>query len=54
MSEIRLKYNPTITKLLREHDSLPYENLSERMNLQRKILHLMTTVKLMELQSNYQ
>lgn len=53
MSEIRLKYNPTITQLLREHDRLPYENLSERMSLQRKILHLMNTVKLLELENSY-
>ena len=53
MSEIRLKYNPTITQLLREHDRIPYENVSERMSLQRRILHLMNTVKLLELENSF-
>lgn len=53
MSEIRRQFNPTIMQLLREHDRLPYENVSERQSLQRKILHLMTTVKLMEFENQY-
>ena len=49
MSEIRKAHNPTIIKLLREHDSLPYEQLEKRKSLQRQIMFLMSVVKSTEL-----
>ena len=48
MSELRNQLNPTIIKLLREHDNLPYENASARKVLQRQLLSLMSIVKLHE------
>lgn len=42
MSPVREHYNPIITKLLREHDSLPQDQINERKSFQRKILFLMS------------
>ncbi len=53
MSPVREYYNPIITNLLREHDSLPQENVAERKNFQRRILFLMTTIKMEELENSY-
>jgi hypothetical protein len=53
MSPVREHYNPIITKLLREHDSLPHDNVSERKSFQRKILFLMAKIKIEELESSY-
>jgi len=53
MSPVREYYNPIITQLLREHDSLPHENVAERKNFQRRILFLMTTIKMEELENSY-
>ena len=50
MSEIREQNNPLITKLLREHDSLGLDQVTERKELQRRILFLMTTIKMHELE----
>lgn len=50
MSPIRQQHNPLILKLLREHDSLNPDQLQERQALQRRILFLMTTIKLNELE----
>jgi hypothetical protein len=53
MSPVREHYNPIITQLLREHDSLPHENVAERKNFQRRILFLMTTIKMEEFEQNF-
>ena len=53
MSPVREHYNPIITQLLRKHDRLPHENATERKNLQRKILFLMTTIKMEEFEDSY-
>jgi hypothetical protein len=53
MSPVREHYNPIITQLLREHDRLPHENVAERKNFQRRILFLMTTIKMAELEDSY-
>jgi len=53
MSPAREHYNPIITKLLREHDSLPHESVAERKNFQRRILFLMTTIKMEEFEDSY-
>jgi hypothetical protein len=53
MSPVREHYNPIITQLLREHDRLPHENVLERKNFQRKILFLMATIKMEELEDSY-
>ena len=53
MSPIREQYNPVIAKLLREHDLLPQEKVQERSNIQRRILFLMTTVKLTESEESF-
>jgi hypothetical protein len=50
MSEIREQNNPLIMKLLREHDSLGLDQVTERKELQRRILFLMTTIKMHELE----
>ena len=50
MSSIRQQNNPLILRLLREHDSLGMEQHQERQALQRRILFLMTTIKLHELE----
>jgi hypothetical protein len=50
MSPIRQQNNPLILKLLREHDSLGVEQRQERQALRRRILFLMTTIKLHELE----
>lgn len=49
MSSIREQHNPTIIKLLREHDQLPYEHLEQRRNIERQIMFLMSIVKTGEL-----
>jgi hypothetical protein len=48
MSPIREHYNPIITSLLREHDRLPHDKVEERKSFQRRILFLMTTIKMEE------
>ena len=48
MSPIREHYNPIITSLLREHDRLPHDEVEERKSFQRRILFLMTTIKMEE------
>ncbi|AKD25771.1 hypothetical protein CL55_00014380 [Polynucleobacter duraquae] len=53
MSPVREHYNPIITQLLREHDRLPHENVAERKNFQRRILFLMTTIKMEEFEDSY-
>jgi len=53
MSPAREHYNPMITNLLREHDLLPHENVTERKNFQRRILFLMTTIKMEEFEDSY-
>jgi hypothetical protein len=53
MSPVREHYNPIITQLLRQHDQLPHENVSERKSFQRRILFLMTTIKMEEFESAY-
>ncbi|MBU3559444.1 hypothetical protein [Polynucleobacter sp. Nonnen-W13] len=53
MSPVREHYNPIIMQLLREHDSLPHENVAERKNFQRRILFLMTAIKMEELEDSY-
>ena len=51
MSSIRQQNNPLIIKLLREHDSLGPEQQQARQTIQRRILFLMTTIKLHELEA---
>lgn len=53
MSPVREHYNPIITKLLREHDSLAHDNVCERKSFQRQILFLMTAIKMEELEESY-
>ena len=53
MSPVREHYNPIIQNLLREHDRLPHENVAERKNFQRRILFLMTTIKMAEFEDSY-
>jgi hypothetical protein len=53
MSPVREHYNPIIQNLLREHDRLPHENVAERKNFQRRILFLMTTIKMEEFEDSY-
>jgi hypothetical protein len=53
MSPVREHYNPIITKLLREHDSLPHDQVSERKSFQRKILFLMNAIKMEELEESF-
>ena len=48
MSPVREQYNPIISKLLREHDRLPHDKVEERKSFQRRILFLMTTIKMEE------
>jgi hypothetical protein len=48
MSPVREQYNPIICKLLREHDRLPHDKVEERKSFQRRILFLMTTIKMEE------
>jgi hypothetical protein len=52
MSPIREHYNPIITSLLREHDRLPHDKVEERKSFQRRILFLMTTIKMEEFSNN--
>ncbi len=53
MSPVREHYNPVITQLLREHDSLPHEYVEERKSFQRKILFLMNAIKLEEFEQSF-
>ncbi|MBU3587041.1 MULTISPECIES: hypothetical protein [Polynucleobacter] len=53
MSPVREHYNPIITKLLREHDRLPHENVAERKSFQRQILFLMNAIKLDEFEQTF-
>jgi hypothetical protein len=53
MSPVREHYNPVITQLLREHDQLPQENVVERKSFQRRILFLMTTIKMDEFEQKF-
>lgn len=48
MSPAREHYNPIISKLLREHDRLSHDKVEERKSFQRRILFLMTTIKMEE------
>jgi len=53
MSPVRELYNPVITKLLREHDSLPLDQVEERKSFQRRILFLMNTIKFAEFEDSF-
>jgi hypothetical protein len=53
MSPVRDHYNPIITKLLREHDRLPHDQICERKSFQRKILFLMSAIKMDELEESF-
>jgi hypothetical protein len=53
MSPVRDHFNPIITRLLREHDRLPHENVVERKSFQRQILFLMSAIKLDELEQSF-
>jgi hypothetical protein len=53
MSPVRERYNPVITKLLREHDQLPHEKVEERKSFQRRILFLMSTIKYTEYEESF-
>jgi hypothetical protein len=53
MSPVREHYNPIITQLLREHDNLPHDKISERKNFQRKILFLMSSIKTEEFEQGF-
>ncbi len=53
MSPVREHYNPIITKLLREHDSLPHEQVEERKSFQRHILFLMNAIKMEEFSESF-
>ncbi len=52
MSPVREHYNPVITQLLREHDRLPHDKITERKSFQRQILFLMNTIKLEEFEQS--
>jgi len=53
MSPVREHYNPLISKLLREHDQLPHDNVDERKSFQRRIIFLMNTIKLDEYEASF-
>jgi hypothetical protein len=53
MSPIREHYNPIISKLLREHDRLPHDQVEERKSFQRRILFLMNTIKMEEFSDSF-
>ncbi len=53
MSPVRELYNSVITKLLREHDQLPHDQIEERKNFQRRILFLMNTIKYAEFEDSF-
>jgi hypothetical protein len=53
MSPVREHYNPIITKLLREHDQLPLDNVAERKSFQRQIMYLMNAIKLDEYEQSF-
>lgn len=49
MSPARIQYNPIIRRLLKEHDALSMDQITERNQLQRRLLFLMSTVKYLEM-----
>ena len=51
MNSVRELNNPIILKLLKEHDELTLDQVSQRKALQRRILFLMTSIKLYELEN---
>ena len=53
MSPVREHYNPLISKLLREHDQLPHDQIAERKSVQRKIIFLMNTIKFEEYETSF-
>jgi hypothetical protein len=53
MSPVRELYNPVITRLLREHDQLPHDQIEERKSFQRRILFLMNTIKYAEFEDSF-
>jgi hypothetical protein len=53
MSPIREHYNPIISKLLRERDRLPHDQVEERKSFQRRILFLMNTIKMEEFSDSF-
>jgi hypothetical protein len=53
MSPVRERFNPVITKLLREHDQLPHDQVEERKCFQRRILFLMNTIKFEEYEDSF-
>jgi len=53
MSPIREHYNPIISKLLREHDRLTHDQVEERKRFQRRILFLMSTIKMEEFSDSF-
>ena len=53
MSLIRELSNPLILDLLKLHDELPNEEIDQRKLIQRRIIFLMTTIKLYELEEAY-
>lgn len=53
MSPVREHYNPVITQLLREHDRLPLDKVSERKRFQRQILFLMNAIKFEEFEESF-
>lgn len=53
MSPVREHYNPIITQLLRQHDQLSHEKVAERKSFQRRILFLMTAIKMEEFEDAY-
>jgi len=53
MSPVREHYNPIITSLLKEHDRLPHDQVEARTSFQRRILFLMTTIKMEEFSESF-
>ena len=53
MSQARNLFNPVITNLLRQHDSLSLEQTQERKSFQRQILFLMNAIKLEEFEQSF-
>jgi hypothetical protein len=53
MSPVREHYNPVIISLLRAHDQLPHDNITERKCFQRQILFLMNAIKTEEFEASF-
>lgn len=53
MSPVRERYNPVITRLLREHDQLSHDQVEKRKSFQRRILFLMNTIKPEEYEDSF-